>query len=191
MFTTDDQMAVFQFVASGSGPIIDTLSYNGGTNAVGTPIAPGGFITALTLFGPDTSLKASTPFITEDGNGLGDSTINTASPPVTIIPGDTYFVVLTQFDNLLNNPQNNFGDGFKETGNPDFTAGNGCADGPFCDPNKLANDTGNWALDIDGVASAQQQQSAVPEPATFLMLGTVLAGLLASRRLNSAARRSL
>jgi hypothetical protein len=38
------------------------------------------------------------------------------------------------------------------------------------------------------VTSAQQ---VVPEPATFLMLGTVFAGVLAARRWKSAARQSL
>jgi hypothetical protein len=186
LFTTDDQMAIFSFVASASSPVISTLSYNGGTNANSQIIPPGGFVTALSLFGPGATLLPSTPLIGEDGNGTGDSLINTASPPITIISGQKYWVVLTEWDNLPNGA--NFGSGFSEAGNGNFTSSFGCGSGPFCDPNTLSNRTGNWALDITGVASAQ---SAVPEPATFLMLGTVLAGVLAARRLKSAARQSL
>jgi len=190
MFNTDDQMAIFQFVASGPGPIIKTLSYNGGTNAVGTPIAPGGFVPALSLFGPGTSLMSSTPLIAEDGDGTArDATIDTSSPPKTITAGLTYFVVLTEWDNLPNGA--NFGSGFSETGNPDFTSTFGCGGGPFCDPNTFSIDSNKWAVDITGVTSAQQQQSAVPEPGTFLLLGTVIAGVLAARRRKSADRQSL
>jgi hypothetical protein len=187
MFNNDDQMAVFQFVASASSPVISTLSYNGGTNANNVVIPAGGFLPALSLFGPDTMLQPSTALIGEGGDGTAnDVTIDTSSPPITIVAGQEYWVVLTQFDNLSNGT--NFGSGFKQTGNPDFTSTNGCLDGPFCDNNTLSNRTGNWAVDITGVTSAQQ---VVPEPATFLMLGTVFAGVLAARRWKSAARQSL
>jgi hypothetical protein len=189
MFSADNQMAIFSFVASASSPVIRTLSYNGGTNANSQSIPPGGFVTALSLFGPDTMLMFSTPLIGEDGNGTGDSLINTSSPPIAIVNGLKYWVVLTEWDNLPNGAT--FGSGFSESGNGNFTSTFGCGSGPFCDPNTLTIRDGNWAVDITGVTSAQQEPSAVPEPATFLMLGTVLAGLWGSRRLKSAARQSL
>jgi hypothetical protein len=178
-FTTDDQMAIFSFVASAASPIINTTSH-----------ATGGFMPDLALFGPDTSLKAGTGLLGEDANGTMDAQIDTAASLISIIAGDMYWVVLTVHDNSANGPT--FGDGFHEAGNGNFSdAAFGCfGTAPFCDPLSLSNDTGNWALNIDNVASATQL-STVPEPATFLMLGTVLAGVLAARRLKSAARQSL
>ena len=74
-----------------------------------------------------------------------------------------YIVALTQFDNFANAdtnylgapPGGNLSDGFFEAGNPNFTLDfvpNG-ATGYFWDVTQ-AERTGNWALDIDNVASA-------------------------------------
>jgi hypothetical protein len=185
VFSADDQQAIFSFVASGAKPIISTTSYAGG-----------GFNTDLALFGhtflfPETTLQSNEPLIGQDANGFGDSVINTGVAPnnVNIVSGQTYWVVLTQYDNSANGPT--FGDGFHEAGNPNFTAGFGCGPGFFCDPNTFTNRNNNWTLDFKNVASAQQQGSSVPEPSTFLLLGTVLAGVLATRRRKSGARQSV
>lgn len=202
VFSTDDQVATFQFVASGSSAVIRTWSYAGGTDANPGSIPAGGFDPYVALFGhvvpfAETVLQAGTPFIGENNDGAGvaldpvtfvgfDSLLDTAAIPITLVAGQKYWVVLTQYDNFANG--GTYGAGFHETGNPTFTAANGCSNGQFCDSN-FDNRTANWALDITGVTSAQGINATVPEPRTGLMLGVALAGMLAARRRKSAAAR--
>jgi hypothetical protein len=198
ILNTDDQVELFQFVAAGTSAAIRTWGYAGGINAAGTVIVPGGFDPYVALFGPDLTLQASTPLLAQNNDGTGvasdpdtgaafDALLDTALVPISLIAGQTYFVALTQNDNTAIGP--NFGNGFLETGNATFTSMFGCSNGRFCDLT-AANRTAAWAVDITGVTSAQQMGNGVPEPGTALMLGAAIAGMLAIRHRNSAARHS-
>jgi hypothetical protein len=191
MFSTDDQLQIFSFVA-GSGPaILQTWGYAGGTNADGQLIAEGGFDPVLSLFGPGPTLMPTTLLLATNDNGGSnvpadsvsgeqfDSYINTSAPPVTLIPGATYFLVLTESPSSPNG--GTYGAGFSGDGQGDYTAGlYGCNPGPFCDADGNQR-TGDWAVDISGVTSAQEFSNA-PEPGSLWLLGSAMAGLVLYRR---------
>jgi hypothetical protein len=190
-FATDDALQDFQFVAASADVTIQTWGYGGGTNAASNSIPAGGFEPILTLF------DESGGSTLNPNNELVDTTYPSGSCPPTgntdpvsgacldvflsessLTPGDAYLVVLTEVDN---GPLGTtLGDGFSETGNGDFTGSeDGCSNEAFCD--EFGNNrTGAWAVDIDGVTSAQQLSE--PEPATALMVFTALGGVLLLRR---------
>jgi PEP-CTERM motif len=199
-FSQDDQMQIFSFTADGVPALIRTWSYAGGTNAAGNPIPEGGFAPILSLFGPGGTLISSTPLLQDNNGGAPgspncnvatdsvsgaafDACIDTGNSPTitTLIPGDTYWVVLTEYDNFPAGP--NYGNGFTEQGNGNFTGNFGCGPGPFQDGTCTGARDGNWAVDIDNVSSAQEAGvSTVPEPGSFLLLGMGAAALIAARR---------
>ena len=192
-FGADDALIYLQFVASSPNAVIETWGYGGGTNAGGDIILAGGFDPILTLFD-------STGGILNPANVLLDSNNNGTCPPAnadgglcydaylaetTLNPGSTYLLVLSQNDNGA--VGTTLGDGFSQVGNGNFTgAGFGCPNGQFCD-NFANNRTGNWAVDILDVTSAQAPQ-AVPEPGMALMVFTALGGTLLLRRRHKAKR---
>ena len=199
-FLTDDQMQIFSFVAGPSAAVLRTWGFAGGTNANSTLIPAGGFDPILSLFGPG-NLIASTPLLATNDNGAGnvpadpgsgehfDAFINTASPVVTLTPGLTYFLILTESDN---SPlSNTYGGGFSEQGQGNFTQIlYPCGPGPFCDID-FNQRNGNWAVDITGVTSAQVVTTGTPEPNSVLLVACALAGVLATwRRKHSTARQS-
>ncbi len=196
---TDDQLTYIEFVVSSSNVFIDTLGYGGGTNSAADSIPAGGFAPVLSLFDETGGSTFST------NNQLIDTTYPSpvlgcpgATDPTTgacldvalsessLTMGDKYLLILTEYDNSPNN--NTLGDGFSEVGNGDFTANDYfCGAAAFCDPTFSAR-TGDWALDISGVTSAQivTPGSTVPEPVTvfplFALLGSVVLLLRRKRR---------
>ncbi len=195
-FQTDDQLAVFSFVAGPTSAIMRTWSFAGGLNANGDVIAPGGFDPVLSLFGPDSLLQLSTPLLAtiNDGGasvpsdpGSGehfDSFIDTSTAPTLVVltAGQTYFLVLSVSDNAPNT--NMYGGGFSEQGNGNFTGPlYGCGSGPFCDIDVDQRDS-HWAVDITGVTSAVQLGASSPEPGTFWLLGCTVALGLGLRRMS-------
>src|SRR5258708_3899936 len=116
IFATDDQMEIFSFVAGATPVTLRTWGFAGGLNAHGDTILAGGFDPVLSLFGPG-PLGPLTPLLAFNRDGgssvpadLGsgehfDSFIDTSSPPISLTSGLTYFLVLTEDDNL---PLTNF-----------------------------------------------------------------------------------
>jgi len=172
-FSTDDQVQLFDVTLTSTvtDVIFQSLGYAGGTNAAGTPIAPGGFDTFFTWY------DSSGNQIGTDNDGLNnEGCVNVGSFngacldayfTGTLTPGD-YTLVLTESGNV---PNGSFSDGFSEQGMGNFTASGTCL--VFCDA--FGNtDTGAWAVDIDNVASATPETAPVPEPPAMAL---ALAGL--------------
>jgi hypothetical protein len=199
-FSTDDQLQYFQFTASNSSVIINSLGYGGGTNVAGSKIPAGGFAPFLSLFdetggsefAASNGLIASTTSGSVPGGGCSgnpDPSVGGACLDVSItegagqlIAGQMYLVVLSEVDNSPNG--NTFGAGFSEVGNGDFTGPNfGCTNNSFCDPFGN-NRTANYAVDITVNSAA-----TVPEPGTeFLLLAGIAAALVLRKQLAGAAK---
>jgi len=174
-FSQDDQLEIFKFTSTGGVAVLQTWGYAGGTNAGGQSISAGGFDPILSLFGPGATLVASTPLIAQNNDGAG-----VATDPATgfafdsfltasLSAGQTYFLVLSQFDNFANGPT--FGGGFSEQGNGNFTPGAfGCGGTSFCD-NGADQRNGNWSVDITGNVTAASDTTGAPEPRYTLFLG--------------------
>jgi hypothetical protein len=119
-----------------------------------------------------------------------------SEPPSGTITAGTYFIALTQWDNVM---VGDLSDGFfwdpDNNNDPNFTAGFGCGgSGYFCDPGTLNYDNSNWALTIQlsnpgGAAqgSASEGVGSVPEPSSALL---VLGGLVAAWRMRALKRRA-
>lgn len=192
-FAGDDALQYFQFVAASPAALIQTWGYGGtgaGTNAAGNTIGAGGFDPVISLFDTTGGLMnpANSLIEYESGNAACGPGSQQTDPGTgacldaiisrsDLTAGDTYLLVLSQYDN---EPLGvTFGDGFSEAGTGNFTGAYGCANGQFCD--FLASDrTANWAVDITGVTSASQL--GVPEPGTALLVSTALGAAMVLRR---------
>jgi PEP-CTERM motif len=171
-FNADNDRPQFTFsLLTASTLTFSTSSYNGGFNAQGAFIAPGGFDPILTLF------DAGGNFIREFVNPLGPGDI---LEMFTLDAGD-YILVITQFDNFA---PGNLADGFIHDSDPAFTSrfvisGTG-ASAPFVDVNGNQRN-GNYAFDVTAQGGPPQ---AIPEPATLLLLttGMIGAGIMARKR---------
>jgi hypothetical protein len=162
-FGADDQVALFNIVASAPESVtIQTYGYAGGT-AGGNTYAAGGFAPAGFLF-----------------DNLGDVLVLTAgacgqvgTDPVTgncddlsfqntLGPG-TYTLALAVYDNAPVDTE--VADGFRQDGNPGFTCAEAGVSGGFCDLTTATGTsrTGDYALSITTV-------TAVPEPAISIPL---------------------
>lgn len=174
-FDADDDRAVFDFdLARADHLVARTLSYAGGVDASGSPVAAGGFAPALSLF--------------QSGFGL----LGMAAGSVTACPGAAsfcwdaaldldlgpgrYTLVLTQDGNLP------LGDsptaGFSQDGRPDFTGLDylGLPGLRFIQVDGSARD-GHWALELSN--------TPLPEPSTPALLAiALLAGLTRRRHLH-------
>ncbi len=172
-FINDDDVQLFTFTITDPSEVtLRTMSYAGGTLADGTVIPAGGFDPVLSLFN---SAGMFLDFDDDDDDGVcslpADPNNGSAFDAclVALLAPDTYTVALIQFDNFANGPT--LADGFFNSGDPFFTANFGCPRGQFCDVD--GNDrTPDWALDITTVTQD------VPEPGTWLLLGTGLTMLL-------------
>jgi hypothetical protein len=188
-FTQDDNMQIFLFTAPSANVLLRTWGYAGGTNANGGLILPGGFDPVLSVFDATSGLLAGSALIDSNNDGAGVDT-----DPVTgngfdsllmltaLNSGGAYALVLTVNDNVPVGPT--FGNGFTQTGQGNFTAGeNGCGgSAPFCESPFVPQRTGDWAVDITGVGSASEPASGTPEPASMLLMAGGIAGLALLRR---------
>ncbi len=190
VFSGDDQLEVFLFTAPTAGFTARTWSYAGGTNAANQPISAGGFDPVLSLFNATGGLVAGSLLVAANDDGAGVATdpstgnaFDSLLAISTLSPGNTYPLVLSESDNLAFGPT--YGDGFSQTGNGNFTPGEfGCGGtAPFCDAG-VDQRNGTWAVDIDGVGSAQDITAGgtTPEPGPALLLSAGLAGLAVLRR---------
>lgn len=182
IFSQDDQLELFQFTAPSNNVILRTWSYAGGLNANGQTIAAGGFDPVLSLFDASGGLLSSSLLVATNDDGAGVATdLSTGNAfdsilNLTTLAGSTYVLVLSQADNMANGPD--FGGGFSQQGNGNFTSAEfGCAGVSFCDASGALRD-GNWAVDILGVGAASDLSttSTVPEPG--LLLPLLCAGMI-------------
>jgi len=170
-FGGDNDVQFFGFnVGADSLVTLRTYSYAGGVNAAGTVIARGGFDPILSLY-----------------NGMGDRVGQNDDGGCALVAADavsgrcwdTYFqanlsagsytVAVSQYAN------------FGPSHIPGVFPGAGVTN--FVDVSGSLRDS-HWAFDVLNVESATQQDSAVPEPATWAMMiiGFGMSGALVRRR---------
>ena len=184
-FTQDDQQLLITLIAPSNSVVIRTFGYAGGTNGAGALIPAGGFDPVLSLFDSTGGLTALSPLVAfTDSTGCGPVPADPATGAcfdeeltlTTLLPGNTYTLVLTQSNNYPNGGF--FGDGFTQDGAGNFTPGEfGCSASAFCDSNLPSSGrTGNWAVDISGVRDAVGPAAGTPEPSTLSLMILCLAG---------------
>ena len=172
-FNQDSGVQLFTFsLSAASTATIKTWSYGGGTDALGQPIAAGGFATDLALYSGTgtlidfTNAGSCPPQNIDPASGLcGDAILQK-----TNLAAGNYIVALTEYFNIPNGLT--LASGFLEDGQGNFTGPFLCGtQGGFFDAgcNKR---TQRFEVDILGANSA----AAVPEPVNTLLLGS---GLLA------------
>lgn len=175
-FNNINDVQLFTFsVGTTSTVTLRTYSYAGGTNAQGAVIPEGGFDPILALF-QGTGPSAIKIGQNDDGGGsvpadaITGARFDTYLLLTSLTAGD-YTVSIQDFANFANGPT--LGDGF---------SGGGVTGGTFRDVTGHDR-TGNWAFDVLGVESANTPgTSPVPEPSSFVLLGTGLVGIVTAVR---------
>lgn len=176
-FGGDDDVQLFFFTADGASSVtLRTYGYAGGVQADGNVVSAGGFDPILSLFDSTGSLIAEN----DDGFGPADPSTGASFDAEfsQVLAAGSYAVAISQYDNFAIGPD--LSDGFALTGDPFFTAFNGCSNGQFCDVSGVSpfdNRTNEWALDILNVETA-----VIPEPSTGLLVLMGLVGLRVPRR---------
>jgi hypothetical protein len=181
-FSTDDQVELLQFTLNSDSVVtIQSYGYGGGT-ANATIIPAGGFapnVTIFTLLGTD-YVQATSDTGGHCGTTQTDPVTGNCDDPYiqTLLSAGTYYLGLSVYDNLPST--GNLADGYQQTGNPGFTCAEGGLTGQFCDVTDalFRPRTGNWALTIEGADGT----SAVPEPSTLWLAGTLIGALLLRRK---------
>lgn len=172
--TPDSVVVESMTLASASNVTIFTTSYGGGTNLDGTMTNPGGFQPNVTLF--DTTGFA---VATESGmfSPIGNTDPSTGwnadaylnDPNVA---AGTYFVILTDTNNMVSAAFTGFGSTSPANFYTLFTGNGGTT---FQDAQGNSR-TGNYALNIEAT-SLSGPGSSTPEPATLWLVVPALAGL--------------
>jgi hypothetical protein len=200
--TSQSSFTLVFTVGGGSTQSIDFQTWgfggtNGGTNAAGVMISPGGFDPLLALFGGTGSGASLVNGTSDDvsnfgsfvgcapagtvGFSNGDAVCGDINMSLLLAPG-TYTLVLSDAAYI---PNSFFDNGTLGEGFTDFTGG------AFqtCDTNvssgvmSCITASGNWAFDITDAAGANLSVPAgTPEPATYLLAGTGLLFLAWRRR---------
>lgn len=169
-FTNGDDKQLFSFTLPTTSDVtLQTLSFAGGTNAKGQPIAEGGFAPDLTLFDSTTG-----NWLAADQGGTSPSACGSRATDsatgycldayieMTLGPG-SYLLVLTQDPNIA---LGDYPDGFSADLFLLFDPSN-----PFyLNADSGYQRTGDWAVDI-----TTPSMSPVPEPSSLTLLLSALA----------------
>lgn len=188
-FTQDDELFAVFFDLSADGTVTaQTLSYGGGVNLAGNPVASGGFVPQLSLFETTLGLVANA----KGNNACGSPGAGNADPGTGFcwdagfslsLPAGHFAVVLSQDGN---DPGFSLADAFSQAGQADYTG-----QLTFMPPGTMFVDlvTGqlrlnHWAFDLTLPTGA----AVVPEPATaaLVLMGVAVSGA-AMRRRSAAA----
>jgi hypothetical protein len=186
-FTTDNQADRIEFVVGApSDIIIRSWSYAGGVNGAGETIGRGGFDPTLSLFDSTGAFLA----VSFDGlpNQVASDTVTGRAYDAYLefsLAAGSYIAVVTQWDNT---PSPRIPRG------PTFTSFFGCSQGFFCDdlrPGIGTNRTGNWAVDVVGLKSADPTPSPVPLPAGLWLFGSAIAACGGAKALRRRKSKSV
>jgi hypothetical protein len=169
-FSADDNMVLFNYVVQNQSQVdIFTTSY-----------ATGGFSPVITVFD-------STGLFQFESRGISsDASLSWVSNA-----GETYLVVLTEWDNVSMGPLSNFADGFTEQGQGNFTAKppfNPPLPGGFYQDGGVQR-TSAWALTIsspDNTLVVTSPTVVTPEPGSAGLIFVSAALLAGCKRIRRA-----